>query len=189
MLGGSFNPVHIGHLLLADYMVQFTDLDEVWMMLSPRNPLKAACPNGPTDLQRLAMLEIACSHVERVKATDVELSMPVPSYSVNSLRKLSQEYPDVDFRLIIGSDNWLIFDKWKDYKEIIEKFSPIIYPRPGYELAGLSLPKGMIAVPAPMFEISSTFIRESIAAGKDMSLFMPQGVNDYINEKKLYGKG
>lgn len=186
ILGGSFNPVHIGHIFLADYLVQFAGYDEVWLMLSPRNPLKDKSTANATDADRLNMLSIATSRTPGLKVCDIELTMPRPSYTIDSLIRLTELYPDCKFSLIIGSDNWLIFDRWKDYATIMRDFRLTVYPRPGYPIVTDSLPKEVRYVDAPTFNISSTFIRDSIAAHHDMTNFLPQGVGNYINEHKLY---
>ncbi|MDE5801010.1 MAG: nicotinate-nucleotide adenylyltransferase [Paramuribaculum sp.] len=186
ILGGSFNPVHLGHIQLADYLVQTTQLTAVWLMLSPRNPLKQYPADMPSDEQRMDMLRIAAEASPRLEATDIELSMLRPSYTIDSLRRLRLLHPDVDFSLVIGSDNWLVFDQWRDYRSIIDEFSPVIYPRPGYPVDTDSLPEGVTLVSAPMLDISSTQLREAIAAGLDMNLFLPAGVMDYILTNNLY---
>lgn len=186
VMGGSFNPVHIGHLLLADYLTQFAGLDEVWLMLSPLNPIKASPEELIDDRSRLQMLRIACRHTPAVKPCDVELTMPRPSYSIDSLSRLAELNPDCRLHLIIGSDNWLIFDRWRDWQEIISRFSPIIYPRPGYDIDPDFLPEGVSLIKAPTFDISSTFLREAIASGHDMRPYLPEGVWDYITTHNLY---
>lgn len=185
IFGGSFNPVHAGHIMLASWLVQFTDLDAVWLMLSPENPLKTIA-EGATDLNRLEMLEIACYPFHRIMACDIELSMPHPSYTIDSLKRLEQIHRNCRFRLVIGSDNWQIFDRWKESEEIIRRFRPIVYPRPGYPIDRTTLPPEITAVNAPVIEISSTFIRQSLADGHDMRAFLPSGVAEYINRNKLY---
>ncbi len=186
ILGGSFNPIHIGHLILADYITQFTDVDQVWFMLSPLNPLKQNPEELIADDIRLEMLNIATTDTPRYKACDIELSMPRPSYTINSLQHLSEIYPDYKFSLIIGADNWAIFPQWREHEKIINCFTPIIYPRPGYSVDIATLPDGVRLINAPMLEISSTFLRQAIASGKDMTNFMPNGVARYIKEQKLY---
>ncbi len=185
ILGGSFNPVHAGHIMLASYLAQFVGLDEVWLMLSPANPLKEKT-SDVTDAQRLEMLRLACQGHSGIAPTDIELTMPRPSYTINSLSRLSDLYPERDFSLIIGSDNWLIFDRWRNSREIIERFSPIIYPRPGYEVERGSLAEGVTLVDAPQIEVSSSFIRRGISDGKDMSAFLPDAVARYIEKENLY---
>ncbi len=190
ILGGSFNPVHIGHILLADYLVQFTDLDEVWLMLSPQNPLKVSDATQPApDCVRLNMLHLATDSCQRIFPCEIELTMPRPNYTIDSLTLLAKQYPNADFRLVIGSDNWNIFDRWREHRTIISRFSPIVYPRPGYTVDKASVPADVTLVDAPVFDISSTFLREAIAAGHDMRLFLPEGVWNYIKTNKLYGYG
>lgn len=190
ILGGSFNPVHIGHLLLADYLVQFTGLDEVWLMLSPQNPLKVSSANELIpDAERLRMLSLACSGCNGIKPCDIELAMPRPNYTIDSLSLLGEKHPDCRFRLIVGSDNWNIFNRWRDYESIINRFHPMVYPRPGYTVDVSRIPPHVTIVEAPVFDISSTFIRRAIAQGHDMHMFLPPAVWNYIKTNKLYGYG
>lgn len=185
-MGGSFNPIHIGHILLADYLTQFTSLNQVWLMLSPRNPLKENPESLIDDTQRMEMLRIATRHTPRILPCDIELTMPRPSYTINSLNRLNELNPAVRFSLVIGSDNWAIFNRWRNAGEIIERFSPIVYPRPGYPVEKTSLPPQVTLVDAPVFDISSTFLRKAMEHGHDMRLFMPDGVWDYIKTNHLY---
>ncbi len=184
ILGGSFNPVHIGHMMLASYLVQYTTLDSVWMTLSPRNPLKQSDALIP-DVQRLAMLELATKNADGIGICDIELSMPRPSYTINTLDLLKRRYPQKEFRLVIGSDNWLIFEQWRDYERILSDYGVMVYPRPGYPVSNIYV-DGMEVVNAPVFNVSSTFVRDAIAKGKDMGFFLPHGVYKYILAKKLY---
>lgn len=186
ILGGSFNPVHIGHTMLASYMQQFGGFDEVWLTLSPLNPLKADQSELIPDLKRLKMLDIAVDGVKGLEVCDIELSMPRPSFTINTLRFLAKRYPRHTFKLIIGSDNWKIFKQWRDYEAIIDEFGVVIYPRPGYPL-GTIYEDNVDVVNAPTADISSTFLRKAIARGKDMNLFLPCGVFDYIKQENLYG--
>lgn len=185
VLGGSFNPVHIGHLMLASYLRQFEDFDEVWLMLSPLNPLKVNSSELIPDVTRLRMLEMALKGAEGIKVSDIELSMPRPSYTIKTLRYLAKRYPRHSFRLIIGADNWKIFSQWKDSQTIIDDFGVVVYPRPGYQL-GTIYDAGVEVVNAPTAEISSSFIRNAIARGKDMTYFLPVGVYEYIKNNNLY---
>lgn len=186
ILGGSFNPVHIGHLMLASYMQQFGGFDEVWLTLSPLNPLKAESDELIPDLMRLKMLEIATGTSKGLNVCDYELTMPKPSYTINTLRYLEKRYPRHTFKLIIGSDNWKIFDQWKDHESILSDFGVVVYPRPGYPV-GTIYEDGVDVINAPMADVSSTFLRKAIARGKDMTYFLPNGVFDYIKQNKLYG--
>lgn len=185
ILGGSFNPVHAGHLMLASWLAQYTSLRQVWMMLSPANPLKDTT-HTVNEQHRLEMLRIAVGKDTVIKACDLELHMPRPSYTIDTLRKLQHLYPQYRFRLIIGSDNWQIFDQWREKDEIIENFSPMIYPRRGYEINTSALPEEVTVAEAPMIEISSTMIRKAIAEGKDINHFLPCGVYNYILSHNLY---
>ena len=186
IFGGSFNPVHIGHLMLASYMQQFEGFDEVWLMLSPLNPLKANPSELIPDLTRLKMLEIAVAGVAGLKVSDIELSMPRPSYTINTLRYLAKRYPRHSFRLIIGADNWKIFSQWRDSEKIIEEFGVTVYTRPGYTIPSIYDDNVDVVSSAPLAEISSTFLRKAIARGKDMRFFLPQGVENFIRDNNLY---
>lgn len=186
ILGGSFNPVHTGHLMLADYIAQFTDITRVMLMLSPLNPIKENADELIEDSHRLEMLRIACDGNPRLMPCDIELSMPRPSYTINSLNRLQELYPDSRISLIIGSDNWLVFDRWREHEQIVRCYSPVVYPRPGYPVESLTLPPEVSLVEAPTVDISSTFIRKSIREGKDMTNFLPPGVADYIRANGLY---
>lgn len=185
VLGGSFNPVHIGHVMLASYLKQFEGFDEVWLMLSPLNPLKINSAELIPDITRLHMLDIALKDAEGIKVSDIELSMPRPSYTINTLRYLAKRYPRHSFKLIIGADNWKIFSQWKDSQTIIDDFGVVVYPRPGYPL-GTVFDAGVEVVKVPTADISSSFIRSSIARGKDMHFFLPAGVYEYIKSNNLY---
>jgi nicotinate-nucleotide adenylyltransferase len=184
ILGGSFNPVHIGHLMLASYLCQWNYVDKVWLMLSPRNPLKDS-RTQISDIKRLNMLHRATKNIDYMQTCDIELSMPRPSYTINTLNTLAHRYPDKQFKLIIGSDNWAIFEKWKSWQEILDRFGVIVYPRRGYPIDN-HIVDGMEVADAPIVDISSTFIRSAIAAGRNVEFFLPQGVYKYILDNKLY---
>lgn len=184
ILGGSFNPVHNGHLMLASYIAQFGPVDEVWLNLSPQNPFKEQS-ELLDDRHRLAMLDKAVNGSVTVKVCDVELSLPQPSYTINTMEKLESMYPDYDFRIIIVSDNWPRFPEWRDSEALIERYGLIVYPRRDYPLPDI-VPDNVTVVDAPMVDISSTFIRECIAEGRDMNFFMPPQVYEYIERNKLY---
>ena len=187
--GGSFNPVHTGHLILADYMAQFAGLDEVWLSVSPLNPLKAGEERPVDDDDRLAMLRLAIGDNPQLKISTIELSMPLPTDTIDTLREISRLHPDAKFSLIIGSDNWKLFDRWRCPEEIVERSSPIIYPRPGYEVDARTLPQGVTLLEkAPLLDISSTFIRGAIASGHNMEYFVTSRVWNYIVKHSLYKK-
>lgn len=187
LMGGSFNPVHIGHLMVADYIRQTVGIDEVLMCVSPLNPLKSGNTDLASDTDRMAMLRIACDGRAGLIPCDIELSMPRPSYTIDTLRRLEELHHDAEISLIIGSDNWLLFDRWKASAEIIERHRIIVYPRPGYDIGPSTLPANVTQSDAPTLDLSSTFLREKLADGIDMSIFMPPGVYNYIKTQKLYG--
>lgn len=184
IFSGSFDPIHFGHLMVAGYMARHAGLDRVWLMVTPANPLKDGYRVSDND--RLEMTRLAASHLKNVRVSDFEFSLPRPSYTYHTLCALREQYPDDDFRLIIGSDNWLIFDRWRDADKIIKEFRPLIYPRPGYEVDADTLPNEVELIPAPMADISSTFIRKEAAQGADVSCYTDAGVARYISEFKLY---
>ncbi len=186
ILGGSFDPVHNGHLMLASYVAQFCGVDQTWLSLSPLNPFKTDKKLGD-DADRSRMLEIAVGDSERVRFCDIELRMPRPSYMINTLRKLKELYPDCEFTLLIGSDNYARFNDWKESGSILKEFGLMVYPRPGYPIAEQSA-ENVRFISAPVIDVSSTFIRKAIGEGKDMNFFLPAGVYTYIKEHNLYIK-
>lgn len=179
IFGGSFNPVHNGHIALAKALVERGEVDSVWLTLSPLNPIKAHPEELVADRCRLDMLHLATRGIPGLEVCDIELSMPRPSYTVNTLRKLSWLHPGINFRLIIGSDNMLVFDRWKDHDFIMEHYNPIVYPRPGYDCRQSF--QGL-----PLFEVSSTEIRTLLKQGKPMNNLLPPAVTDYIRQHNLY---
>lgn len=184
LLGGSFNPVHVGHLILAQFLTQWKYVDKVWLSLSPHNPLKDSSELIP-DLKRLAMITLATKGAADIDTCDIELSMPRPSYTIDTLDLLSRRYRNKRFKLVIGSDNWRIFEKWRDHERILDEYGVIVYPRPGYPIDSMYV-DGLEVVEAPQVLVSSTFIRKAIARGKDVSYFLPPGVYKYIKDNRLY---
>ena len=186
LLGGSFNPIHTGHMIVASYVAQFGPVDEVWFVLSPRNPLKDPALLAP-DADRLEMLRIAVESNTRLplKVSDIELSLPRPSYTIDTLRTLSDMYPEHRFVWITGSDTLPQLHRWKNWEEITGDYGMIVYPRPGFPVKEPT-PEGVRIVDAPQVEISSTFIREAIASGKNMTYFLPQGVENFILARGIY---
>lgn len=184
IFGGTFNPVHNGHLRLAGWIVDNGVFDEVWLTLSPANPLKDDRP-GATDADRQRMLVLACKDKKGLQPNFVEFDMPRPSYSISTLRKLAADYPERRFGLIIGSDNWQIFNRWRAHDEIIRDFGVTIYPRPGYEVGARPLPDGVsYLADAPVTDASSTDIRAALRSGD--STLLPPAVADYITAHNLY---
>lgn len=189
IFGGSFNPIHIGHCILASYILQNGNFDEIWFIVSPQNPLKDKADYEVADCHRIEMVRLAIETQPRLKMCDVEFGLPVPSYSINTLEFLEQKYPDCEFELIIGSDNWLQFNKWRDFEKIISNYGVTVYPRPGYPLNESPNIGNVEFIDAPLIGISSTYIRNSIIKGLDMNFFVPESVLKYIITNKLYGTG
>ena len=185
IFSGSFNPIHIGHLALANYLCEFEGLDEVWFVVSPHNPLKEQAELAPDEL-RLEMVRLATEEYPKFVASDFEFSLPRPSYTVLTLDRLKQAYPDREFHLIIGSDNWCQFDQWRESKRIIAENNILIYPRTSFPVNATELPIHVRITNAPQFEISSTFIRKALAAGKDVRYFLHPAVYRKITEEQLY---
>jgi len=171
--GGSFNPVHFGHIGLAQWVVEHTDIDEVWLMVSPNNPLKSSGELAPEE-ERLAGVKKAIEGIPGLRASDFEFTLPRPSYTANTLRALKQAFPEHDFSLLIGEDNWQIFDRWREWEFILQHFPILIYPRHSrLQVAGCRLQKSPVTCHlspvtylqgAPYFDISSTEIRSQTAS-------------------------
>ncbi len=190
---GSFNPVHIGHIAIAGYMTEFTCLDQVWFVISPLNPLKKK-ETLLDDYQRLQMAWLAIGDNVRLKASDSEFKLPVPSYTIDTLTYLKEEYPKNEFCLVMGEDNLYTLHKWKNINELIRKYPIYVYPRPDSIKPSSPLLHQILStavihqVKAPLMDISGTFIRDGIKNGKDMSYFLPQAVWKYIKEMHFYEK-
>ena len=183
---GSFNPVHIGHLALANYFIEYTDLEELWFVVSPHNPLKQADSLLDDEL-RLEMMHLAIEDDPRFTICDIEFRLPKPSFTFDTLTFLSNYYPEHSFILLMGTDGLNAFHRWKNYEQIIENYHRYLYPRHGDEEIDFSLHKNSTLIKhAPRFEISSSFIRDSIRSGKDIRHFVPEKVYEFIEHKKLY---
>lgn len=184
---GSFNPVHIGHMVLANYMLTFTDLERIWFVVSPHNPLKVK-KTLLADHHRLELVVRAIGDNSLIRASNIEFHLPQPSYTVNTLAHLNEKYPDNQFALIMGADNLESFTKWKNYEFILEHYKLYVYPRPGANPGILAQHPNVKLTQAPLVEISSTFIREAIRNKKDVRYFMPLAVWQYIDEMNFYKK-
>ncbi|TFV93593.1 nicotinate-nucleotide adenylyltransferase [Algoriphagus kandeliae] len=180
---GSFNPIHIGHMIIAETIYDRTDLDEVWFVVSPQNPLKKR-KSLIHEFDRLRMVELAIEDNFHFRASDVEFHMPRPSYTIDTLTYLSEQYPQHQFRIFLGSDNLSQFKKWKNYEQILAHYQVYVYPRPG-EKREFDHP-AVQWVDAPLLDISATFIRESVQKGYSVKYLLPQKVEEYIQDKKLY---
>ncbi len=183
---GSFNPIHIGHLALANYFVEFTDLDNLWFVVSPQNPFKAR-KTLLADNQRLYMVQKAIEDMpQKYFASNIEFSMPKPSYTIDTLTYLTEKYPNREFILIMGSDNILNLHKWKNHEIIIQNHKIYVYPRIGFECKNIIAKADYTIFDAPKIEISSSFIRKSISNGHNVNFFLSEKVARYIEEMNFY---
>ncbi|MET3978496.1 nicotinate-nucleotide adenylyltransferase [Mucilaginibacter sp. UYP25] len=185
LLFGSFNPIHIGHLIIANYMANHTALDKVWLVVSPQNPLKKYGDLINT-YDRLEMAKLATDNATNIAVSDVELKLPQPSYTIDTLTHLKEKYPEHEFALIMGSDNLVTLHKWKNYRLILRDYQIFVYPRPGYENAELASHPAVTITMTPQMELSATFIRKSIAEKKNIQYFVPDAVLKFIESKSLY---
>jgi nicotinate-nucleotide adenylyltransferase len=189
---GSFNPIHIGHLAIANYMVEFTDIDQVWFVISPQNPLKKR-DTLLADYHRLELVERAIHDEPRFQASDIEFKLPKPSYTIDTLTYLSEKFPNHRFILIMGEDNLYTLPKWKNYLGLLNRYPVYAYPREGKttlnpEVLKLLEDASITLVNAPRIEISSSFIRQSIRKKKEIRHFLPPEVWKYIDEMNFYRK-
>ena len=182
---GSFNPIHIGHMAIANYMVEFTDIDSVWFVISPHNPFK----NKKSLLAshfRYDMVELAIGDDDRFRASDIEFNLPQPSYTINTLTYLHERYPSRKFVLLMGADNLKNLHKWKNYEQIVENYEIYVYPRPGTEKIDTNKYPNLKNANAPMIEISSSFIRNAIASAKDLRYYLHPKVYQHIINMHFY---
>jgi len=184
---GTFNPVHIGHMAIAGYMADFTDIDQVWMVVTPHNPHK---PAGSLlqDHHRFQMVRIAIGDYKKIKPSKVEFAFSKPSYTVNTLAHLHDNYPEHEFVLIMGTDNLESFKKWKNWEEIIKYHQLYAYPRPERDGGELKDHIKVKIVKAPLMQISSTFIRQAIKEKKEIRFLLPESVYVYLDEMNFYKK-
>ncbi len=185
LYSGSFNPIHNGHIALANYILSHTDLDEIWLAVSPHNPLKER-EGLIDDKTRLQMTALAVNGIRGLKVSDVEFSLPQPSYTIQTLTFLSERYPNDEFVLIIGADNLDVFHLWKDYKSILANYKVIVYPRKDSCPVQPGEYPGVEYIDAPLFDVSSTEIREKLAKGEDVASFLPAKVLEFIATNHLY---
>ncbi|MBD5328422.1 MAG: nicotinate-nucleotide adenylyltransferase [Bacteroides sp.] len=185
VFGGSFNPVHTGHAIIASSVAALPEIDEVWMMVSPQNPLKVDKKLMPEE-ERLRLVQLVAGECQHVKASDFEFSLPRPSFTYNTLCRLRERFPQHDFSILIGSDNWRVFNHWRDADRIISEFGVIIYQRPDVVVEppfpnGVTLLEGL-----PMMMISSTYVRELMAAGRDFRFLVPDVVYKELKDGRKY---
>ncbi len=182
---GSFNPIHVGHLIIANTMQQQEGIDEVWFVVSPQNPLKERA-TLLADHHRMQMVRCAIEDNYRLRACDIEMHLPVPSYTVVTLAALGEKYPDREFCLIMGSDNLASLHRWRNYEYILENYRIYVYPRPGSERCARREHPNVTMVDVPMIDISSSCIREQIAARKDVRYLLTEPVYKYLTEMHFY---
>jgi nicotinate-nucleotide adenylyltransferase len=182
---GSYNPIHTGHLIIANYMANHTELDEVWLVVSPHNPLKDK--SGLTNMyDRLEMAKLACEHADHIRVSDIEFALPQPSYTIDTLTYLHEKYPEKEFVLIMGADNLVSFKKWKNYEVLLKNYQIFVYPRPEANVAEWENHPAITFTETPLMEISSTFIRKAIKEKKNVQFFLPDKVIDFIEGKGMY---
>jgi len=182
---GSFNPIHIGHMAIANYLVEFTAMKQVWFVLSPQSPFKKR-ENLLDNYERLEMVHRAISDDERFRASDIEFHLPVPSYTIDTLMYLTEKFPTRNFALIMGADNLFHFHKWKNHEQISQNFDIYVYPRPGIKREECPESEHIHWVEAPIMEISSSFIRQALADKRDVRHYLSPKVWEYIDETLIY---
>ena len=173
ILGGSYNPIHVGHIQLAEHLLRVLSFDEVWLLVSPHNPLKPANDLLP-DAIRYQWVAKSIEGLSGLVASDFELALPQPSYTYNTLTQLTATFPQNEFTLLIGADNWQVFHKWFRAEDIINNFRIAIYPRPGSDAIATPLPPNVQVIDAPLINISSTMIRQKIRNHEDISHLVPE---------------
>ena len=187
IFGGSFNPIHSGHAIIAHHIISSGAVDRLWLMVSPVNPLKVGLEQQVADTDRLRMVEMVTRPLENVETSAFEFTMPKPSYTIDTLNALQAKFPDDEFYLVTGADNWAIFDRWRNSKEILAKYHLLVYPRLGYDVViPEELRDRVTLVDAPIIELSSTAVRERLAQGLSVRYYVPDEVLSYIERKGLY---
>lgn len=182
---GSFNPIHIGHLIIADHVAQYSDLSEVWLVVSPHNPLKKKASLAK-DHDRLHLVQLAIENNPRLKVSSIEFSLPKPSYTIDTLTYLREKYPDKEFCLIMGGDNLMSIEKWKNYEQLLREYAIYVYQRPGYNVIHEESLAHVTFLKAPLLDISSTMVRERLEQGKSIRYLVPDKVCDYIEGSNMY---
>ena len=180
LFGGSFNPIHVGHISLAQQLLQLAGLDEVWLMVSPQNPLKQGSSDLLDDQLRFEMAQQALKDVRGVRACDYELHLPKPSYTWNTLQHLKEDYPDHQFTLLIGGDNWQNFHRWYRADDIIRNYPIVVYPRRDSYIDPEALPANVTVVNTELLDISSTQIRNRVRQGEDIQGMVPPVIEEQV---------
>ncbi len=182
---GSFNPIHIGHLIIANVMAENTDLDKVWLVVSPQNPLKPS-KGLLHEFDRYDMAKVAVADHYKIEVSDVEFHLPKPSFTIHTLAYLSEKHPGKEFKVIIGQDNLESFKKWKNYEQILEQYELYVYPRPDVTNTELIRHPHVKMIDAPLLDISATYIRQCIKANKSIRYLVPESVENMIRTKNFY---
>ena len=182
---GSFNPVHVGHMIIANFMATQTDLDQVWIVVSPQNPLKKKSTLA-RDSDRLHLVHLAIGENPKMKGSVIEFALPKPSYTIDTLTFLKEKFPKKEFALIMGGDNLGTLHKWKNYELILRDFEIYLYKRPQYDLGELANHPSVRHFEAPLLSISATYIRQSIKDKKSIRYLVPEAVFDYLSETPIY---
>ena len=182
---GSFNPIHHGHVMLANYLVEFSDLDALWFVVTPQNPLKKK-DDLLEDDERLKMVQLAVGDDPRFCVSDIEMHLPTPSYTINTLTVLSEQYPDCQFVFICGMDSLQNLKRWREYQKILDNYEILVFPREGYDGGELLDCPSVTVLKTPVLEISSSFIRQCIKEGRDVRHFMPEKAFLYMKENHFY---
>ena len=182
---GSFNPIHHGHVMLANYLVEFSDLDELWFVVTPQNPLKKK-EELLDDAERLKMVQLAVADDPRFFVSDVEMHLPTPSYTINTLTALSERHPDYQFVFVCGMDSLQNLRYWREYQKILDNYELLVFPREGYDGGDLLNHSAVTVLKTPILEISSTFIRRCVKEGRDVRHFMPERAFLYMKERHFY---
>ncbi|BDD02893.1 nicotinate (nicotinamide) nucleotide adenylyltransferase [Aureibacter tunicatorum] len=182
---GSFNPIHVGHLIIANTVAQREDIDEVWFIVSPQNPFKKRS-TLLHEFDRFDMVEAAIEDNDLLKASNIEFNMPKPSYTIDTLTYLSTKHPNKSFNVIVGSDNLSHFHKWKNYEQILDEYGLLVYPRPNTKPHKFENDSRIVHVDSPMVDISATFIRNSIQNEKSIRYLVPDKVQLLIDSRKYY---
>ena len=182
---GSFNPVHVGHLIIANFMATQTDLEQVWLVVSPQNPLKLKSTLA-RDRDRLNMVQAAVEDNPKLRASDIEFKLPKPSFTIDTLTYLGEKYPQHEFSLIMGGDNIATLQKWKNFELILRGYDIYVYRRPTYDLGDLATHERVKVFDAPLMDISATYIRNCITSGKSIQYLVPDAVLNYLKGTKIY---
>lgn len=185
IFGGTFNPIHVGHAILANHILTHCNMDQLWFMVTPKNPWKNE-KNHEYDLHRINMVKLVAADITNTFVSEFEFTLPNPHYTADTMRALQERYPNYEFLLIIGADNWVAFDRWHNAEEILEQFKILVYPRLGFDCTSRGPHPNVQIIHAPIIEVSSSAIRQGIKEGKNMAFYLPDKVFQYIKNNHLY---